>query len=199
MPLHMPDPPSGVADSVRSTVKQFAGNSHHSLKKLRGASADHVDVSTPQQVFTMGVDDISAGAGLDRARPVGWRHLVTAHGKAIASAETTVAHDGKTHVPSHVDEGPFVDATADAVAAAQALPNVAGTDFEMRVLRIPALYFMALWLHSTAADLLVPMAPSPIGQEGQAVPAAQVLSELAERARAMSAPTGPGEPDTHAP
>ena len=118
----------------------------------------------------MSADDINAGAGLDRARAVGWRHLVTEHGKAIASAETTVAQDGKTHVPSHVDEGPFVDATAAAVAAAQALPAVAAGDFEIRVLRIPALYFMALWLHSTATDLLMPLEPSPIGDAGHALP-----------------------------
>jgi hypothetical protein len=197
MPLHLPDPPAGVTDTVRSTAKQFAGSDHHSLKALRGAKADHVDVATPHQVFTMNADDLASGAGLEKARPVGWRHIVEEDGKPIASSETTLAQDGTTHVPSHLNEGPYVNATAEAVAAAQALPQVAGTDYELRVLRIPALYFMALWLHSTAADLLVPLAPSPIGQEGQVAPAAAVLSELSQRASARSAPgPGPGAPRT---
>lgn len=199
MPLHMPDPPTGVADTVRSTVRQFAGSSNHSLKALRGATADHVDVTTPHEVFTMGVDDITSGAGLEKARSVGWRHLVVADGKTIAASETTLADDGKTHVPSHVNEGPFVGAMADAVAAVQALPQVGAADFDLRLLRIPALYFMGVWLHSPATDLLVPLAPSPIGQEGQALPAAQVLGELTQRARAASPPSGPGESGTHAP
>ncbi|HEY7200965.1 MAG TPA: hypothetical protein VIC57_12155 [Candidatus Dormibacteraeota bacterium] len=198
MPVHQPNQPPGLADKVRSTVRQFAGNEHHTLDSLRGAKADRVDVTTPHQIFTLGLDDLTSGAGLDRARAVGWRHLVEVDGKAVASAETSVAADG-THVPSHVNEGPFVNATAEAAAAAQAMPQLQTAGFEMRLLRIPALYFMALWMHSAAADLLVPLAPSPIGQEGQVVAAADALNELAERARAASAPTGPGEPDTHAP
>lgn len=198
MPLHQPHPPTGVDDSVRSKVRQFAGNTHHSLKGLHGASADHVDVTTPHQVFTMGLDDLTSGAALDKARSVGWRHLVEEHGKPIASAETTLAEDGTTHVPSHVSEGRFVDATAAAVAAAQALPQVAAADFELRLLRIPALYFMALWLHSPTTDLLMPMAPSPIGQEGQVVPAAEVLNELSQRARA-AAPSDPAHAGTQTP
>jgi len=87
MPLHLPDPPTGVADMVRSTVGQFAGSTNHSLKALRSAKPDHVAVTTPHQVFTMGVDDVTSGAGLERARPVGWRHLVEADGKPIASSE----------------------------------------------------------------------------------------------------------------
>lgn len=198
MPLHLPDPPTDVANKVRSTVRMFAGNTNHNLKALHGAKADRVDVTTPHQVFTMGLDDVTSGAGLEKARSVGWRHLVVADGKPIASAETTLAQDGKTHVPGHVNEGPFVNATAEAEAAAQALPQVAAGDFELRMLRIPAVYFMALWLHSPATDLLVPLAPSPIGQEGQAVPAADVLNELAQRARPVTPFTG-GEPGSHAP
>jgi hypothetical protein len=191
MPLHQPDPPTGVADTVRSTVRQFAGSDHHALKALRSAAPAHVDVTTPHQVFTMNMDDLASGAGLEKARPVGWRHLVEENGKTIASSETIIAQDGKTQVPSHITEGPFDSATAEAVAAAQALPQVAAADYELRLLRIPALYFMALWLHSSATDLLVPLAPSPIGQEGQVVPAAAVLSELSQRASARSGPSGP--------
>jgi hypothetical protein len=199
MPLHLPDPPTGVADTVTSTVKQFAGSDHHSLKALRAAKPDSVTLTTPHQVFTMGLDDLTAGAGLDKARPVGWRHLVQEGGKTIASSETTLAQDGTTHVPSHLNEGPFVAATDAAVAAAQALPQVASGDYELRLLRIPPAYFMGLWLHSTATDLLVPLAPSPIGQEGQAVPAADVLRELAQRASASGVPPGPPGPGGRVP
>jgi hypothetical protein len=47
---------------------------------------------------------------------------------------------------------------------------------------------MALWLHSPAKDLLVPLAPSPIGKEGKPVPATEFFADLAELARQATPP-----------
>lgn len=183
MPLHMPQPPSGLPDTIRSGVRNLAGHPHISTEALRGATPDAVDVSTPHQIFTIGLHDLAAGRGLDTARPVGWRYIVEAAGQPIAGAETTLAEDGTTQLLSHVNEGPFVGATADAVRAVQARPELHAAGYELRLLRIPAIYLMALWLHSAATDLLVPLAPSPVGREGQVVPAAELMSELSQLAR----------------
>jgi hypothetical protein len=183
MPLHMPHPPPGLPDTIRSGVRNLAGHPHISTEALRGATPDEVDVSTPHQIFTMGLDDLAAGRGLDAAWSVGWRYIVEAAGRPISSAETTLAEDGTTHLLSHVNEGPFVGATADAVRAVQARPELQAADYELRLLRIPAIYVMALWLHSEATDLLVPLAPSPVGKEGHVVPAAELMSELSQLAR----------------
>ncbi len=40
------------------------------------------------------------------------------------------------------------------------MEEVAKDDFELRVLRIPALYVMAFWLHGEKKDILVPMPPT---------------------------------------
>jgi hypothetical protein len=199
MPLHMPDPPPSMPDMVRSKIRDFADQSHFSTEALRSAKPDQLDVSTPHQIFTIGLDDLTSGGGLDKARPVGWRYIVEEAGQPIASAETTPSPDGTTHVLSHFNEGPFVGATATTVRAARALPQVEAAGFDLRLLRIPALYLMALWLHSPATDLLIPLAPSPIGKEGQIVPVAELMSELSRRARPTNRPGGPGTPDTHAP
>lgn len=198
MPLHLPGPPRGVSDAVSSTLGDLAGRGHHSSEALRTATPDQLNVSTPHQVFTMGLDDLASGAGLHRARPVGWRQLVESDGQPVATIETTLADDGVTHVPSHLNEGPFVKATADAVAAVRGLPQLEAEDFELRVLRIPAVYLMALWLHSPRTDLLMPLAPSPVGREGQLVPAAEVLSELSPTARSRLSADQPEPPDRHA-
>jgi hypothetical protein len=186
MPLHIPDPPSGAPDHVRAKLHEFADHSRFSTEALRGAPADQLDVSTPHQVFTLGQDDIAAGGGLERARPVGWRYLIESAGQPIASAETTEAPDG-TQVLSNFTEGRFVNATATAVNAAHALPQLAAAGFELRLLRIPALYLMALWLHGPS-DLLIPLDPSPIGKVGQIVPPAELFNELARQARAKTPP-----------
>lgn len=60
--------------------------------------------------------------------------------------------------------------------------------YELRLLRIPALYVMALWLHSPTDDLLVPLEPSPIGKEGKPVPTADFLAEISDLARNTTAP-----------
>jgi hypothetical protein len=187
MPLHLPDPPTGVPDKVKAKLHAFADGGHFSTKALRGAHKDRLDLSTPHQVFTMGLDDITSGAGLDTAQPVGWRYLVEDGGQLIASAETTQAPDG-THEVSQFTEGPFVAETDKAVKAVRKLPQLAAAGFELRLLRIPALYVMALWLHSPATDLLVPLAPSPTRKEGKPVPAAEFLTDLSELARQSAPP-----------
>ena len=188
MPLHLPDPPHGVHDKVRSKLHAFADASKFSTQALRSARKDQLDVSTPHQVFIMGLDDISSGAGLDRAQPVGWRYLIEEAGRLIASAETTPAPDGTQEV-SQFTEGPFVAATDKAVKAIRKLPKLEAAGYELRLLRIPALYVMALWLNSPENDLLIPLEPSPIGKEGKAMPAAEFLSDLAERANAATPPS----------
>lgn len=187
MPLHMPDPPPGVPDKVKSKLRAFADGSKFSTKALRGARKDQLDVSTPHQVFTIGLDDIASGGGLDRAQPVGWRYLVQEGGQLIASAETTLAPDGTQEV-SQFTEGPFVAATDKAVKAVRKLPQLEVAGFELRLLRIPALYVMALWLHAPATDLLVPLAPSSIGKEGKPMPAAEFFADLSELASTATPP-----------
>ncbi len=187
MPLHLPDPPAGVPDKVKAKLRAFADGGHFSTKALRGAHKDRLDLSTPHQVFTIGLDDITSGGGLDKAQPVGWRYLVEDGGQLIASAETTQAPDG-THEVSQFTEGPFVAETDKAVKAVRKLPQLAAAGFELRLLRIPALYVMALWLHSPVTDLFVQLAPSPTHKEGKPVQAAEFLADLTELAARATPP-----------
>lgn len=191
MPLHLPEPPQEVPDKIRSKLHEFADGSKFSTTALRGARKEQLDVSTPHRVFTMGLDDVAAGAGLERAHPGGWRYLVEDSGRLVASAEGTLTEDGEFEL-SQFTEGPFVAATDKAVKAVRKLPQLTAAGFELRLLRIPALYMMALWLHAAAADLIVPLAPSPIGKDGKAMPAAEFFGELAAEVRPAAQP-GPPE------
>lgn len=189
MPLHLPDPPHDLPDHVLSKLHAFADEGKFTTPGLRGAHKDQLAVSDPHQVFTMGMDDVTSGAGLDRARPVGWRFLVHSGGRTVASAETTQNPDGSGNDEvSHFNEGPFVAGTEKALAAVRSLTQVQATGFDVRLLRIPSVYMMALWLHSPATDLLVPMAPSPIGKEGKPVAPAEFFAELGEVARQAAPP-----------
>jgi hypothetical protein len=187
MPLHLPGPPSGVPDQVMSKLHAFVDGGHFTTQALRAARKERLTLSTPHQVFTMGLDDITSGGGLDRAQPVGWRFLIEEGGRLIASTETTLLPDG-THEVSQTTEGPFVAGTNEAVKTVRNLPELAAVGFELRLLRIPALYVWALWLHAPATDLLVPIAPSPIRKEGRPMPPAAFFADLSALASQMTPP-----------
>ncbi|QLY28343.1 hypothetical protein H0264_23530 [Nocardia huaxiensis] len=187
MPLHLPEPPADVPGAVTRRLHAFADSGKFSTRALEATPRNRLELSTPHEVFTMGLDDLAANAGLDRARPVGWRYLVTDGSQIIASAETVQAPDGSQEV-AQFTEGPFGVGTDKAVKTLRKLPQLEKKGYELRLLRIPALYLMALWLHSPAEDLLAPLEPSPIGKEGKPVPAADFLAELSELARNTTAP-----------
>ncbi|MFV2022976.1 hypothetical protein [Micromonospora sp. LOL_023] len=133
-------------------------------------------MSTPHQIYVLGLDGIITDSGLDSTQPVGRRYLTEEAGQPIASAETTPAPDG-TEQMSQFTEGPFVASTDKALKGVYKLATLKATRYELRLLRVPALYVMALWLHLPRRDLIVPLEPSPIGKEDRVVPAAEFLSE----------------------
>lgn len=120
----------------------------------------------PLPVHVLGVT--GAPGRSPRTRLAGWRFLIRNGERAIAAADTMLTPDGWTF--SHFFEGPYVTATEQALLQAEALP----TPYQPRLLSVPELYMLTLWLHAdpdadgttaapAAADLLVPLAPAPPG------------------------------------
>ncbi|MFB7517340.1 hypothetical protein [Streptomyces sp. NPDC056144] len=120
----------------------------------------------PLPVHVLGVTGAPGRA--PRTRLAGWRFLIRSGDRAIAAADTMLTPDGWTF--SHFFEGPYVTATERALAQAEALP----TPYQPRLLSVPELYMLTLWLHAepeadgttvapATADLLVPLAPAPPG------------------------------------
>ncbi|WP_329624607.1 hypothetical protein OG357_33160 [Streptomyces sp. NBC_01255] len=120
----------------------------------------------PLPVHVLGV--MGAPGRSPRTRLTAWRFLIRNGERAIAAADTMLTPDGWTF--SHFFEGPYVTATERALLQAEALP----TPYQPRLLSVPELYMLTLWLHAepeadgttdtpAAADLLVPLAPAPPG------------------------------------
>ncbi len=190
MTLLTPAPPNQAAAAVQSTFTTLNERSGFRSPAMRNAVGP-LQLHEPHQVFTLGLVDLLANRGLTAAKPTGWRYLVHESGKPVAAAESVVGADGDTHFFSAFNEGRFVASTASAIATARALPTVQKSDFELRLLHVPALYVMAIWLHEPqgVGDLLIPLAPSPVAAPtGQAIPAAQLLQELSVKARAAASP-----------
>jgi hypothetical protein len=103
-----------------------------------------------------------------RARLAGWRFLVRCGDRAVAAADTMLTPDGWAF--SHFFEGPYVTSTERALRQAESLPKT----YQPRLLSVPELYMLTLWLHGdhtadaasgdpAADDILVPLAPAPPG------------------------------------
>ncbi|MFJ3906843.1 hypothetical protein [Streptomyces sp. NPDC090025] len=126
------------------------------------ASAEHTGARPGQRPAP------PAGPLPSHTRLTGWRFLVRDGERAIAAADTMLTPDGWAF--SHFFEGPYVLATERALMRAEAL----ATPYQPRLLSVPELYMLTLWLHADtaadgastepgAADLLVPLAPAPPG------------------------------------
>ncbi len=158
MPINPPEPPSDAIEAVRQTVSRRRSGEGPPAPEVPVAPTS---VSATQRVFTTGLEAlIGADAIEEIAEATGWRFLVEEGREPVAAAE--VQDRTRAGVPAQVTEGPFVRSTAEGLRAAEALEPVQEADFELRLLRVPALNLVALWLHAQGIDdLFVPLEPSP--------------------------------------
>ncbi|MFJ4675083.1 MULTISPECIES: hypothetical protein [unclassified Kitasatospora] len=99
--------------------------------------------------------------------------------EVVAAAEVVDGADGP--VFSHLSAGPFLDSTVRALSQAWQLTHGTPVRYEPRLLPLPEHYASALWLHGgqPGEDLLIPLAPAPLGVAAhQALPAAELLARL---------------------
>lgn len=125
--------------------------------------------SEPHPVYVATLDDLAKGKLLAGAKQTGWRYLLVQHDAAVAEAEVGAGRAGARGAKSgkleflSLTHSPFTAATIEALTAAERMPKVAKADYELRLLKVPAVYLIALWLHGGDADILVPMGDPPGG------------------------------------
>lgn len=180
MPIQTAEPPTDINEAARNTLGQQAEQRTFRLPALASAAPETLDLATPHPVYNLGLDDLAQRRGLGAAQQTGWRFLVTADTAIVATAEVaagTASHAGQF---SHFNSGPFVPATTETQARAEQLPEVKAGTYELRLLRVPALYVMALWLKDLRGhdDLLLPMAPAPAPLEATHTYTAEEFTEL---------------------
>jgi hypothetical protein len=183
MTLRVPTPSRESLAAVQSHLSELAGRIAFRERALGQANPLDIALAAPHDVYTLGLDQLLEAVDLEAAKPVSRRFLVMAGDEAVSSAEIT-APDGAGF---QANEGPFVAASADAIARAEADPELGARDYEVRLLRIPALYFVALWLKDDRDrnhDVLVPLDPAPAPFEaGRKYRPAEALSALTSMAR----------------
>jgi hypothetical protein len=166
MPIEFPTPPADALKAATDGVVEVhraEAPGRARVRGLRDIGSKGRRLASPHRVHNLRLTDLGKPGALRDAPMTAWRYLVEDDGAAVASAEVGVDEKGNVRGFDHVNEGPFVAATAAAQKAAATLPQVRDGRMEPRILRIPALYVMALWLKDLDgdSDVLVPMAPAP--------------------------------------
>ena len=128
--------------------------------EARSASADAAE-HKPHRAYTIGLEDLAGGAGLERARFIGWRFLVEA-GADRVGIEVSADEADEDHEFTAIDRGPFVDGTDRAVRDLAASELARAASYEVAVITVPALYIHAIWLRARQGgdDLIVPIEPT---------------------------------------
>jgi hypothetical protein len=123
----------------------------------------------PHPVFFVPLDALSEGKLLGAATHTSWRYLIVRGETAIAEAELSAKQRGSKGGSAKeleflgLTQGPFTIGTIEALSAAEKLDRVAKADYELRLLKVPGVYLVALWLHGENDDLLIPIGDPPGG------------------------------------
>lgn len=176
MAIRIPNAPSAAFEALQRTLPEVLEAHNPPGSRLRdslesmGGAAD-IDVSEPLPVYVAQ----HHGHIVSDASLQSWRYVV-------GGAETPASADVKAVDPyaesldaaggsaddlqvASITEGPFVAGVVDTASRMEALvPD--DDDYELRVLEIPSLYTVAMWLHGKK-DLFMPVEPAPRGLESK--------------------------------
>jgi hypothetical protein len=112
------------------------------------------------QIFTLGLNDIASGSGIQAAKPAGWRFLTGELLGDVAAAEVFQPSSGTLAARmTSFSRDPIIAGALRAIQEVETLPEVQAAQYELQVLRIPGLLIEAFWLKAPdpAASLIVPV------------------------------------------
>jgi hypothetical protein len=117
------------------------------------------EVKAPYPIYTATIDGLYAGGGLSSAELTAWQYVIESGGVAESTAEVAVADfnaDPEVAL-DYASEQPasYTQALLAAVDDANARPeSTAASNFELRILRVPGMNILAIWLQRAGEDVL---------------------------------------------
>ena len=161
MPLTLTDAPDAALTLVRASAPM--------LLRAMGfdISAGHpFKVARPYPVYTFAIEAVLGDSPLQSAWLAAWEYLVV-DGQTIAGLAEVAATDAQgnpqlafaaLHPPS------YAEAITARILSAQQLPPVTGPQqWELRILRVPSLTALAIWLRHDDDHILLPIETVPDG------------------------------------
>ncbi|MFD3523409.1 hypothetical protein [Streptomyces sp. NPDC058653] len=165
MPLHVSPAPAPALRSVLAALGSPTAVREARTPALRSVQGP-LSPELPLPVHVL--EQITPSSDAPQTRLAGWRFLIRSGERAVAAADTMLTPDGWAF--SRFFEGPYISATERALRQAETVK----APYQPRLLSVPGLYMLTLWLHQDVesdasvgapapADLLIPLAPAPPG------------------------------------
>ena len=152
MAVSRPETPDEMWRAFVAGVDDFLGRDSPLAQGIRNRSLRMERL----QVFTLALQDVLNGEGVRAAKAAGWRVVTVGVGEVVASDVMEVPEKRMTSL----SRDPRLASMLRVVHGIDDLPEVQrGGDYELRLLRIPAVLVDALWLQSktNAGDLIIPV------------------------------------------
>ncbi|OEU94431.1 hypothetical protein DB35_00300 [Streptomyces abyssalis] len=196
MPLHVPSAPVSASRSVLAALRSQPPAHRGRAPGTADGAGCALEIELPLPVHELTGDGPDATGSSTRL--TGWRFLLRdadapAGSPAVGAAETLLTSGGWAF--AYFCGGPYVASSQRALRQAESLPGL----HQPRLLSVPRLYMLTLWLHGTAdaditegtpqpSDLLIPLAPAPPGIAAHVPHRAETLLPLLTRRSATRTP-----------
>ena len=160
--LTLPKPSSSWLANLKVNLTDFAGRDDPLLHVVEMACPGP---STSHRVYVLGLQEIAAGGGVEKARSLGWRFLAGGHPGEHQAVGCQTTDDQIAGLPAKVIATSRTQSIADLLndftqlvelRQLKADPN---HTYELRVLRVAGLYLEAFWLKAPPGaqnDWIVP-------------------------------------------
>ena len=154
-------PPAKALDIVRTALGSLIDQPTGTAHDMALGGTENLRAAAPHKIYFVGLQDVAGGRLLSSAKLTGWRYIIVKGDYPMAAAELGTDESGGGLEFSQLNQGPFVSSTVEGVSLAERLDEVLSDNYEPRLLRIPGLFVIALWLHGqTQNDLLIPLPPT---------------------------------------
>ena len=161
MPLTFAKPPAGSEKILQQGLRAVHAARSAGAEGGKGPAAPAPDAfMRPHPVYELGLEELAAGKGLGAARLVAWRYLLVADNRITEAAELYPDAHGRSQFGA-VTTG-FAAGAEHALTLLEQTPETQQRDYEVRALRVPALYVMAFWLKDKQGgeDRLIVLPPA---------------------------------------
>jgi hypothetical protein len=182
MTTQPPTPPANGVRTVRDALAALEVSPDLKQDFFDGVAAVDIAIDDPIPTYTVGLDDINAGKLTAAAVLTHWRYLLSATKPWRPLATADVGYHDTTWVLAGVNRGMIATSTAEAVAYARTTPLWKTGDVELRILQVPALYTVLVWLHGATETFLPIFAPEQALKPRAMLDEAAVLTVLRDLA-----------------
>lgn len=163
MPLQLASPPPNAYSLIAQAMSGLSTVGGAASQVTKVADPSQLNAALPHQVYTLGSSEIAQGRNLNQARLIAWRFLIQYGLKTVAAIELSCDARGANLSFASLNTGPFAQGTRTVVAQAEAFDVVQKGSYELRVLKAPSVYVMAVWLKNLGGgdDIVLPIPAGP--------------------------------------